>query len=135
MKKLQKILLSKQSLAIIIILALLTLYFYHSFISKQWSEYQLNKEFVCPENQTSEESTAYLYRYIKFYMDNYPKMNLQEFLGKRMQLLVSNNCSKTLQNLANNNNGALPDQNTVNELMKAPKDLNSPTLESQMKNQ
>jgi len=113
---------------IIISLVLLTLYTSPNLITKKWQQYKLNQEFICPENQTAEKADAYLYKYTKFYMDNYPDITLSNFLGMRMQLLVSHKCSTTLQNLADDNNGVLPDQNSVNELKNAPYGPDNKTL-------
>lgn len=110
------------------------LYFSRDSITKQWKEFQLNKEFVCPENQTAEQADAYRYKQTKFYVDNYPDITFQNFLSRRMQLLVSHKCSVTLQNLANDNNGVLPDQNSVNELKNAPYGPNNLTLKEMAKN-
>ncbi|MCX6755344.1 MAG: hypothetical protein NT068_02275 [Candidatus Nomurabacteria bacterium] len=122
------------SLVVIILLIFLGLYFSRDSITKQWKEFQLNKEFVCPENQTAEQADAYRYKQTKFYVDNYPDITFQNFLSRRMQLLVSHKCSVTLQNLANDNNGVLPDQNSVNELKNAPYGPNNLTLKEMAKN-
>ena len=103
-------------------------------ITKQWKEFQLNKEFVCPENQTTEQADAYRYKQTKFYLDNYPDIFFQDFLSRRMQLLVAHKCSTTLQNLANDNNGVLPDQSSVNELKNAPYGPNNRTLKETTEN-
>lgn len=113
---------------IVIALVLLTLYTSPNFITKKWQAYKLNQEFVCPENQTTEKADAYLYKYTKFYMDNYPNITLSNFLSMRMQLLISHKCVITLQNLANDNNGILPNQNSVNELKNAPYGPDNKTL-------
>ncbi len=115
-------------LGVIAILVSLTFYFSPNFLTKKLQAYQLNKEFVCPETQTREDSDVFLYRYIEFYKKNYPEMTLSGLLGMRTQLLVSHNCVTTLQNLAANNNGIMPDENTVNELKNAPYGPENPTL-------
>lgn len=105
---------------IIVILLTLTLYISHSFITKQLQELQLNNEFVCPENQTPKQADAYRIKQTTFYLNNYPNITFSDFLSRRMQLLTANNCTTTLQNLAKENNGASPNQNSVNELEKIP---------------
>ncbi len=121
-------------LLLVIILLSLTIYISRDSITKQWKEFSLNKEFVCPENQTPEQADAFRYKQTKFYLDNYPDITFQNFLSRRMQLLVSHKCSITLQNLANDNNGVLPDQNSVNELKNAPYGPNNLTLKETTEN-
>jgi len=83
-------------------------------------EYRLNKGFICPEKQTPEKADTYLYKYTKFYMENYPNMTFSNFLSKRINLLISNKCMETLHNLAESNNGMIPNQNSVRELKNKP---------------
>lgn len=130
MKKLSK----KYLILLIVILLLSAFYISHNFIIKQWKEFQLNTEFICPEDQTPKQADAYLYKQTKFYLDNYPDITFQNFLSKRMQLLVSHECSTTLQNLANINNGVLPDQSSVNELKNIPYGPNNRTLKETTEN-
>lgn len=91
-----------------------------SYLPNYIFEYRLNEEFICPEKQTSEQVDTYLYKYTKFYMENYPNMTFSNFLSKRMNLLISNKCMDTLQNLAKSNNGVMPDRNSVRELKNKP---------------
>ncbi len=127
--------LSKKHIVLLVVaILLLSLYSARVFLTNQWQEFQLNKEFVCPENQTPEQADAYRYKQTKFYLDNYPNITFQNFLSRRMQLLVSHKCSITLQNLANDNNGVLPDQNSVNELKNAPYGPNNLTLKETTEN-
>ena len=89
-----------------------------NFINKGLQQHRLNREFICPENQSLEQADTDLYNYTQFYMDNYPDMTISNFLGLRMELLISHNCTTTLKNLAKNNNGVLPNQNSIDELKK-----------------
>jgi hypothetical protein len=95
------------ALGIFIILALGAgaLYHYRKPIYLQYQKTILNSEFVCPENQTSDEYNAYLYRFIKFYGHNYPSMKLSDFLTIRYNQLIQHKCTKTLMNIANDNIG------------------------------
>jgi hypothetical protein len=120
-------------LLLIVILLLSVLYVSRDSIIKQWKEFQLNKEFVCPENQTPEQADAYRYKQTMFYLDNYPNITFSDFLSKRMQLIVAHKCLTTLQNLANDNNGVLPDQSSVNELKNKPYGQDNPTLKEMTK--
>ena len=95
-------------------------FFWRDSISKQWKEFKLNKEFVCPENQTLEQADSYRKKQTMFYLDNYPNITFSDFLSRRMQLLISHKCLTTLQNLAKDNNGGLPNQDSVNELKNTP---------------
>ncbi len=129
MEKFKRIILSRRTVVLVISIIVLILLGSRDYLTKQWQQFELNREFVCPESQTPDKAEAYLYKFTEFYMSNYPNMTFQDFLSRRMQLLVSNNCSTTLQNLANDNNDALPDQNSVNELKNAPYDKSTnPTL-------
>ncbi len=112
-------------LILIVFLILLAIYF---SLSKQGKEFMLNAQFTCPENLTKEESEAYLSKFTEFYITNYPDITFDDFLSRRMQQLVSNKCTVTLQNLANQNNGSLPDQESVNELKNSPYGENNKKL-------
>ena len=113
---------------IVFISVSLTLYLSQSFFGKKWHAYQLNKEFVCPEMQTEEESNIFLYKYIQFYKENYPEMTFSYLLGIRMELLLANNCVNTLQNVGSNNNGIMPDKEIVKELKNIPHGPDNPKL-------
>jgi hypothetical protein len=89
---------------LIIVLGTLIIYTSPNFITKKWQEYKLNREFVCPETQSEEEAESYLYNYLKFYKDNYPEITIDNLLDKRIELLISHDCTTTLQNLSNNIN-------------------------------
>ncbi len=93
------------SILVICVLCAGVLYFYHHPLYVQYQKIVLNKEFVCPENQNSDAYNAYLYRFIKFYADNYPSMKLNDFLTIRYNQLVQHNCTTTLANIANNDSG------------------------------
>lgn len=121
-------------LLLVVIFLLSAFYISPNFITNNWQEYKLKKEFVCPENQTPEQADTYLYKQTKFYLDNYPNITFQDFLSRRIQLLISHKCSTTLQNLANTNNGVLPDHNSVNELKNAPYGPNNLTLKETTEN-
>ncbi len=121
----------KHKKAILILITgfiLLGIYFSRNLIMMKWQEYKLNSEFVCPENQTPVQADTYRYKQTKFYFDNYPDITFQDFLSRRMQLLISHNCTTTLQNLANDNSGALPDKNTISELKNTPSGEDNPML-------
>ena len=120
-------------LLLIVIIFVVCCYIWRDSISKQWREFQLNKEFVCPENQTSEQANAYLNKYTKFYLDNYPYITFTDFLSRRMQLLVSHKCGITLKNLANDNNGVLPNQDSVSGLRNTPYGLDNLTLKEMIR--
>ncbi len=107
-------------IVLLIIILLFSFYFFRNNISKQWQEFSLNRGFTCPEKLTKEDSEAYLSKFTKFYITNYPEITFDDFLSRRMQLLVDNKCTITLQNLANQNNGVLPDQDSINELKNLP---------------
>lgn len=110
----------RNSLFLVIFLIVLATCFSYLLTTKYWQESQLNKDFICPEKLTKEEAESYLYRYTNFYIKNYPEITLDDFLSRRMQLLISNKCTITLQNLARDNNGILPNQDSVNELKSTP---------------
>src|ERR1035437_4109360 len=101
MKKHQKYI--ALGILIICVLCAGVLYHYRHTLHVQYQKTVLNSEFVCPENQTSDEANAYIYRFIKFYADNYPSMTLTNFLTIRYNQLVQHNCTKTLTNIANDN--------------------------------
>jgi len=90
---------------IICVLCAGALYHYRHTIYLQYQKIVLNSEFVCPENQSSDKDIAYIYRFGKFYMDNYPQMKLSDLLSIRYNQLVQHNCTKTLANIANDNLG------------------------------
>ena len=115
-------------ITIIIFVVLLISYTSPNFVTKKWQESKLNKEFVCPENQTLNDTDNYLYKYSNFYINNYPNMTLSNFLGIRMELLISHKCITTLQNLANDNNGVLPNKDSIKELKNIPYGENNKTL-------
>ena len=112
----------------VVIILLFSLYFSRGNVNKQWQEFSLNREFICPENLTKEKSEEYLSKFTKFYITNYPNITFNDFLSRRMQQLVTNKCTVTLQNLANQNNGILPDQDSVNELKNMPHSSTNKTL-------
>lgn len=97
-------------------------------IIKKWQQLQLKNEFICPENLTKEKSEEYLSKFTEFYITNYPDITFDDFLSRRMQQLVTNKCMVTLQNLASQNNGSLPDQDSVNELKNTPYGINNKRL-------
>jgi len=104
----------------ILLLILIILGTYKNLIVTNWQKYKLDKEFVCPEKQTDAEIDDYLYRYIKFYKDNYPDMTMSNLLGNRINLLFSHDCKVTLENIAKTNNGTYPTKESVNELKNTP---------------
>ncbi len=120
----------KKYYILLIVVIVLVLFFYSTsnLMSKQWQEFILNREFICPEKLTKEESEAYLSKFTSFYFDNYPDITFDDFLSKRMQQLVTHKCVVTLQNIANVNNGGLPNQDSVKELKNIPHGVNNKTL-------
>jgi len=116
-------------LIVILILSLITLYFSRNFMNRQWQEFKLNKEFICPENQTPEQVEVFTNNYANFYLNNYPNMTFDYFLGNRMQLLISKKCAVSLQNLVDNTDfDTIPDENVVRGLKEIPYGPNNPTL-------
>ncbi|MDQ3075938.1 MAG: hypothetical protein M3Q34_02320 [bacterium] len=105
---------------VILLLILITSGTSKNFVVTNWQKYKLDKEFVCPEKQTDAEIDDYLYRYTKFYMDNYPDMTMSNLLGNRINLLLSHDCKVTLENIAKNINGAYPTKESVSELKNTP---------------
>jgi len=93
------------SLLAICILGIGVLYHYRHPLYLQYQKTVLNSEFACPENQTLDKDTAYIYRFGKFYMDNYPQMKLSDLITIRYNQLIQHNCTKTLANIANDNAG------------------------------
>lgn len=95
---------NRQTIFGLVVLCLLLIglvYINRDYFYVQYDKAALNHEFVCPENQTSYESNAYLYNYIEFYKVHYPAMRISELLTMRYQQLVDHNCTKTLENIAN----------------------------------
>jgi hypothetical protein len=94
---------AKRSLVIVAVVFLILLAS-SDFIIKKWQEYRLDQEFVCPETQSKEEAESSVYKYLKFYKDNFPEITIDTLLSMRMKLLVSHDCITTLKNLTENNN-------------------------------
>lgn len=116
------------SLFIVILLAIFALSIPNKNIAKYWHKFALNREFVCPENLTKEQSESYLNKFTNFYITYYPDITFSDFLSRRMEQLVTHKCLITLQNLANQNNGASLNQNSVNELKNMPYGPTNTTL-------
>ena len=130
----EKFLMKNRILTITIIFAIfLGLYFSRNFIYVQFQESKMNREFICPENQTTEKIEEDTDKYAKFYEDNYPNIAFDDFLSRRIQLLISHKCIITLQNLANNSGIELPDQNQVNKLKNTPHGPDNLTLKELLK--
>ena len=107
-------------LIVILLLIVITSDSTKNFVVRNWEKYKIEKEFVCPENQTDTQVNDYLYRYTKFYMDNYPDITVSNFLGNRIKLLLSHDCKVTLENMAKNNNGVYPTKESIKELTNKP---------------
>jgi hypothetical protein len=59
--------------------------------------------FKCPEYySTVEERRQDFDRWIYFFKNKYPDANLDEMMDLRYDFLVKNNCTETLQNIAEN---------------------------------
>jgi hypothetical protein len=112
----------------IISLVFLGFYFSRNILNKSWQEFSLNREFVCPENQTEEQANAYRSKYSDFYLDNYPNLTFTDFLNKRIELLSSHNCVTTLQNLADSVGVELSDKDLVEKIKENLYGVENPTL-------
>lgn len=92
----------KKLIFIVVILSICT-YLLMLFLSDyKLKNLSFDKEFICPEYQTTEQAEIDTEEFSKFYFENYPDMTFNDFLTIRINLLLEHRCMVSLGNIANN---------------------------------